>query len=309
MGLFFNYNKPGPGVDKNAPKKKGIFRYFEIFGRKLGKLIQLNMLYFLCSLPMLLVCYFYFAPTIIDMFQRVAATESGISQDTVITYQAMITLLLTVLSVTVLGSGPASAAAAYIERCFVREQHVWLISDFFAKYKENFKQGIIVSVVGIIVSVTGFFSIRFYFMQYASDGKGIWFVLMVLLVIFLMIFSGMHYYIYQLMVTFENNLINLYKNALLLTLSTLPVLLLITIAVAVIAYFLYTILAPVLTMILSFVFVLQYLRFPFEFYAASVIQKKILDTLPSEDSAEELSDSDNYSFSETDTADLNRSDN
>ena len=31
MGLFsFNYAKPGPGVDRDAPKKKGIFLYFEL---------------------------------------------------------------------------------------------------------------------------------------------------------------------------------------------------------------------------------------------------------------------------------------
>ena len=307
MGLFFDYNKSGPGVDKNAPKKKGIFRFFEIFGRKAGKLIQLNMLYFICSLPMLLLCYFYFAPTVINLFQKVTANEAAISADMVITYQAMITLLLTVMSVVILGSGPASAAAAYIERCFVREEHVWLISDFFKKFKENFKQGMLVSVIGIVINMLGFFAVNFYFQQYAADGRLIWFALMIILSIILVVFSCMHFYIYQIMITFENKLIDLYKNAALLTLSTFPTLLLITIAVAVILYYLCTIFAPIITLTLSFVLLIQYLRFPFEYYAANVIQKKVLDTLPTEESGDGGIDLDNASDVKTDTADLNRS--
>ena len=48
MGLFgSNYERAGSGIAKNAPKKKGFFRFFEIFGRKFWKLFELNLLYFL----------------------------------------------------------------------------------------------------------------------------------------------------------------------------------------------------------------------------------------------------------------------
>ena len=50
MGLFFNYDKPGPGIDKNAPKKKGIFLFLELLGRNLSNLLLSNMLYFIVSL-------------------------------------------------------------------------------------------------------------------------------------------------------------------------------------------------------------------------------------------------------------------
>lgn len=50
FGLF-NYDKPGPGVDKNAPKKKSFVVFFEILGRKFWKLILVNLLYVLFSLP------------------------------------------------------------------------------------------------------------------------------------------------------------------------------------------------------------------------------------------------------------------
>lgn len=44
FGLFGNYDKPGPGVSKDEPKKAAPVR-FEILWRKLSKLIQLNLIY------------------------------------------------------------------------------------------------------------------------------------------------------------------------------------------------------------------------------------------------------------------------
>lgn len=50
FGLF-DYSKPGPGVDKNAPKKKGFFEFWDIYFRKFWRLVQANLLYMLVSLP------------------------------------------------------------------------------------------------------------------------------------------------------------------------------------------------------------------------------------------------------------------
>ncbi len=55
FGGLFDYNKPGPGVDKNAPKKKGIALFFEILGSKFFNLITLSLLYWLCCLPVITV--------------------------------------------------------------------------------------------------------------------------------------------------------------------------------------------------------------------------------------------------------------
>ena len=53
MGLFgANYENPGAGIAKDAPKKKGFFRFMEIFGRKFWKLLELNFLYMLFYLPL-----------------------------------------------------------------------------------------------------------------------------------------------------------------------------------------------------------------------------------------------------------------
>ena len=48
---FGNFQKPGKGVKKNEPEKKRFFQFFELFFRKLTKLIQLNLLYLLFCIP------------------------------------------------------------------------------------------------------------------------------------------------------------------------------------------------------------------------------------------------------------------
>lgn len=54
FGLF-DYGKPGPGISKNAPKKKPFFYFWELYFRKFWKLIVANLLYVVVSLPVVTV--------------------------------------------------------------------------------------------------------------------------------------------------------------------------------------------------------------------------------------------------------------
>lgn len=50
FGLF-NYEKEGPGISKNAPKKKTFFIFFETFFRNFWKFISINLVYCLLCVP------------------------------------------------------------------------------------------------------------------------------------------------------------------------------------------------------------------------------------------------------------------
>ncbi len=50
---FFNYDKEGPGVEKNAPKKRRFVVFFELYGRKFWKLIWAGLLWLAVSLPVI----------------------------------------------------------------------------------------------------------------------------------------------------------------------------------------------------------------------------------------------------------------
>ena len=54
MGLFGKgFTHAGSGISKTAPKKKGFFRYWELFREKFWKLIELNIFYTLFFIPLI----------------------------------------------------------------------------------------------------------------------------------------------------------------------------------------------------------------------------------------------------------------
>ncbi|MGN1305598.1 MAG: YesL family protein [Oscillospiraceae bacterium] len=57
MSLFgFNdYSKAGPGISKNAPKKKPFFEFWELYFRKFWKLLELNLLTALFCIPVVTI--------------------------------------------------------------------------------------------------------------------------------------------------------------------------------------------------------------------------------------------------------------
>ena len=55
MSLFGNYDTPGKGIPKAPMEKKGIFKFFEIYGRRFWKLIQLNLVFVLACIPVVTI--------------------------------------------------------------------------------------------------------------------------------------------------------------------------------------------------------------------------------------------------------------
>ena len=102
MSLFGNYNTPGRGVLKAPQEKKGIFKFFEVYGRHMWKLMELNLLYFVFCIPMTL------------MVILMLMTSNPIW------------LLLAVPSVLV---GPATAAMTKVCRNYSQERNAFLLEQ------------------------------------------------------------------------------------------------------------------------------------------------------------------------------------
>lgn len=261
MGIL-NFSKPGPGVNKDAPKKRGFFLYLELLGRKFTKLISLNLLYLLCSLPMIALYFAIFSITLPNLFD--------ISSKLV-----MLSGFLAIFFTAVLGSGPASAAMAYVLREYSKENHVWLFSTFFSKMKENFKKEMVVAVIDLVFAYVFSFSLIFYIKQ---SGSLIWFILMLSSILFGLIFMIMHYYIHQLIITFEDKLTDILKNSLLLGLSTfiqcvfLTAFILITIDIVYNELMYLSVIVPVF---LTVLILLSFVRFPVEFFVYRTINKTL----------------------------------
>lgn len=171
MGLFnfINYNKEGPGVKKNEPKKKAFIRFFEIYFRNFWKLCTMNLFYVLFSIP-------------------------------VVTY------------------GLGEVGLANVTRNIAREKHSFGSQDFFDTIKKNWKQGLGVGIINLIVTALLIFDIWYFF-----SSKGTMATIFVGIAFFLLFcFTVMKYYIPFLTITFSLKLKQIYKNSFRFVFLNLP---------------------------------------------------------------------------------------
>ena len=274
MGLFFNYDKPGPGVDKDAPRRRGIFLYFELLWRNFGKMFTSSMLYFVTSLPVLFLYHFI----VTSVFGNIAPEMTGSVE------LAQLTVIFTALLAIFWGTGPVSCGYAYVMRNTAREEHVWLFSDYFQKTRESFWRGLLFLVVDMVVLLFTSVAIWTYWGMAQKSG-GIFTVLFFISIFVFAIYSAMHFYIYQFEVTFSGSIISVYKNSLIMTLATLPMCILISAIIYFITTFIMSFLTPLGVILVAFLCWISFMRFAIDFYSARVIEKKLISKMkaPEED--------------------------
>lgn len=127
MGIFKrNFDKPGPGVEKDAPRKKGIPRFFEVLVRDMSNLVKLNLLYQICILPAQLI------------FGLALLTGP----------QNPLFLLWIVLGIAVsFPVGPASTAVSFCITRMLRDDPGFIWHDFKRIFKENFKSTMVFGMI------------------------------------------------------------------------------------------------------------------------------------------------------------------
>ena len=214
FGLF-DYNKPGKGVNKGEPQKKGIARFFELFFRKFWNYLKLNLLYGVTCIP----AFVYYVLVVSWLFGDFAMNAS-LGEKEAVTGFLMLSAVFALAIIIFCAGSPFITGYTYILRNYVREEHAWLVSDFFEQTKKNFKQGIAAFFIDIVVMTLFLINLRFYIMM---SGMGIVYVALgaVFAVIFVL-YLMMHSYLWTMMVTFSLKLKQLYKNALLLSILALP---------------------------------------------------------------------------------------
>ena len=223
---------------------------------------------------MIILYFVIFLFVMPNLFNNISSLAE-IGEENLVVIELILSLFLSLVFTITLGSGPASSAMAYVMREFSREEHVWLTSSFFGKMKENFKQELVVAVVDLVYAFVCPFAVIFYLNQYISTGSVLWFFMLMLLAVFSFLFVSMHYYIHQLIVTFENKLKDIYKNAMLFAMSTVFQNIFLTAFTLGILYVIFTYLNPVVSLFLSMFILIAFLRFPIEFFAQNAIKKTI----------------------------------
>lgn len=211
FGLF-DYNKPGPGVPKDAPPKSPFIVFFEILQRKFWNLVKINMMFLIFNLPALILGMLVMIMFFPNIFPEALNDPDVLLSDTMLKF-ILLSIIICIPMVTV---GPAQAGFTYIMRNYAREEHAFLWGDFKETALKNMKQSMAVGTINFIVTFLLLFSIRAYTTlvdigQIPVIFGTIGFAIMTLMLI---LFACMNLYIYPILITFELSLKQIYKNAL-----------------------------------------------------------------------------------------------
>jgi uncharacterized membrane protein YesL len=186
--------------------------FFGILTRKFWKLITINFMFMLFNLPAIILSLFL-SPYLLGLFLPAALDTTQNDLLTVIIVMAF-PVMIFLMAVPVITVGPAQAGLSYLMKCYSYELPTFIWSDFKDKMKENFKQGLIISLINLFAVV--FLIVDLYLYGRLTNGEGILMpIANGLMIVIFVLFLMMSMYIYPMMVGYSLKLKDLYKNALL----------------------------------------------------------------------------------------------
>ena len=200
MAKFSEYDNDELSMLEEEHEKRGFFAFFDILFNKFLKFMNINFLYILFGLPYMLFL-FYFSPIYYP---------GELLLDAILRAFFALTVFL------LWGCGPVSTGVAYVLRNYARREHAWIWADYIAAIKDNFKQGVAMLIMDIVAIYLLRTVVNFYILYGVKlFGMGMYVVLMCLIAIFTLLYTFMHFYIYQFIVTYEDKLKQHLKNAML----------------------------------------------------------------------------------------------
>jgi uncharacterized membrane protein YesL len=210
---FFDFTTPGKGVDPDEPDKRAFFRFLDILWHKKGKLIVVNLMYFICILPIIIAFHLFVLAPFLDM---VLLEEHGYISAFMMFFsfvRGIPELLLVVfLLLSVFLLGPVTCGLTYVLRNFVRREHAWL-SDFWQRAKANYKQGVFLGLLDAFMLYVGFYNL---FLLFDPESDVSSFFVVAAIIVFI-IYLCMRNTLYLMAVTIELNNFSLIRNAVILT--------------------------------------------------------------------------------------------
>ena len=149
----------------------------------------------------------------------------------------ILNILCIICCIPVITIGPAITAMFYVTLKMVRNEESYVIRGFFHSFKQNFRQGVIIHLILLVVGAILLFDLYFT-RQMAGENRlymVLGYVFMVAIALYLMIFT----YIYPMLAKFYNSVKNTFRNALLVSIRHLPytILMLVITAVPVLLMF------------------------------------------------------------------------
>ena len=233
--LFRGYDLDGPGVDKDEVKAMddpSVINFFKLLKRKFGRLVAVNAMYLVANFPFIFFVILmsgyvmkefsantYTAfPTLygVSLFEPdspAVASLMGIYGRVTTGYaHTVASIILTCLSLLIVFTfGFANTGTTYIVRNMVREEPVFLWSDFFYAIKRNWKQALPMGILDAVLIALLVYAISFYNVNINTVGMAVPFLIISWAALILYFF--MRLYIYLQIITFDMKLTKILKNA------------------------------------------------------------------------------------------------
>lgn len=215
----FYYGKSGKGDYRKEDLPKNRWELFwEMLRIRFSALMRLNLMYMVVWLPAMIVLMIA-AMSALTLLGEAATTEEMMqSFSETIGSVVMSTLLLLVPCIAI--TGPCTAGVCYVTRNWARDEHAFIWSDFKDAVKENWKQGLAISVITGLLPLVVYVCWNFYSAMAAENPVMV--IPQVLTAMIGLIWMISVTYFYPLMVSYKLKMRELLRNGLLLAVARLP---------------------------------------------------------------------------------------
>ena len=218
---FFNsyfYGRSGKKDFTEADLPENRFQLFrDVLSVRRGSMVGVNLLYLLIWLPAI-------AWTILNLLMLFS--PPGGSDD--IYPLRLIFSYLTILCPLIAITGPFNVGVSYVLRNWARDEHSFVLSDFAAALKANWKQGLIFGAISGMVPLLSFICFRFYLDM--ADQSALFMLPLAITLIAALLWSLCAMLLPMMIVTYRQSFFCHVRNAMLMTIAALPRALLIRLA-------------------------------------------------------------------------------
>ena len=204
------YGKSGQRdfTEQDLPANR--FQLFrEVLKVRRGSMVGLNFLYLLCWIPAVLWSF-------LNLVQLSAIAE-GLSEATLgnLLYSYLL-VLFPLIAIT----GPFTVGVSRVMRNWARDEHAYAFGDFIAGLKENWRQGLLYSLICGAVPLLVYICVSFYAGMLAASP--LFYLPLAVTLIAALLWSLSAQLMPTLIVTYRLRFTGVVRNAVLMTLAALP---------------------------------------------------------------------------------------
>lgn len=152
-------------------------------------------------------------------------------------------LLFLAYCVPIVTIGPAIAAMTVIAKKMMQDRHVFLLSDFFDAFKDNFKQSFFMGLIDLVVLFLCSTAITFYY-NYDTQSMWIW-VPFLIAVLTGILFLFINFYAFTMITTIRLRLRDIIKNAMIFSVIGIKANLIIVLYMVLLGLFLFIMYTPI----------------------------------------------------------------